>query len=188
MNNRINLTARQPVVARPWYVQRWPWFVMLGPAIVVVAASYTCWLAFTRQDAMVEDDYYKEGNAINQDLRRDEEAIRRSINGSLRYDAMRGVLSGVLHNVDGPSDHALLPEADPTLHVRFIHSTLPEKDINLLIHPDVRGNFSVKLPLLDMARWQILIEDAHRDWRLHGVWAWPQQTGVELSPVAMKPA
>jgi hypothetical protein len=57
--------------AKPWYAQRWPWLLMLGPVLVILAGSYTCWLAFSRQDALVVDDYYKQGRAINQDLRRD---------------------------------------------------------------------------------------------------------------------
>ncbi|WP_335340215.1 FixH family protein [Collimonas arenae] len=158
------------------------------PAIVVAAASYTCWLAFTRQDALVEDDYYKEGNAINQDLKRDEEAIRRGISGNLRYDPKTGLLSGVLLHVDGQADQAIAPETTPDLQLRLIHSTLPDKDITLFVRPDANGRFSVSLPQLDMARWQILIEDAHRDWRLHASWLWPQHTTVDLNPVAMKPA
>ena len=27
--------------APPWYRQRWPWLLMAGPAIVVVASMYT---------------------------------------------------------------------------------------------------------------------------------------------------
>ncbi len=57
--------------SKPWYAHLWPWLLMLGPFLVVLAASYSGWIAFTRQDAMVVDDYYKQGNAINQDLRRD---------------------------------------------------------------------------------------------------------------------
>jgi hypothetical protein len=148
-------------------------------------------IAFSRQDALVEDDYYKEGNAINQDLRRDEEAIRRGIAGSLRYDAMQGTLSGKLQNIAGQagqSDQRTAPATDQRLRLRLIHSTLPEKDIDLFVLPDAQGNFSVRLPLLEMARWQILIENAQDDWRLHATWNWPRQRSVELNPLAMKPA
>ena len=58
----------------PWWRQRWPWLLMAGPAIVIVAGVYTGYLAFTRQDALVVGDYYKQGKAINQDLRRDRAA------------------------------------------------------------------------------------------------------------------
>jgi hypothetical protein len=191
MKNQAHLMTRLSTVSAPWYAQRWPWLLMLGPLVVVAAASYTGWLAFSRQDALVEDDYYKEGNAINQDLRRDEEAIRRGIAGSLRYDAMQGTLSGKLQNIAGQagqSDQRTAPATDQRLRLRLIHSTLPEKDIDLFVLPDAQGNFSVRLPLLEMARWQILIENAQDDWRLHATWNWPRQRSVELNPLAMKPA
>jgi hypothetical protein len=82
----------------------------------------------------------------------------------------------------------MAPEAMPGLQLRLIHSTLPGKDLTLFVRPDVNGNFSVRLPQLEKARWRILIEDAHRDWRLHANWSWPQQASVDLDPVAMKPA
>jgi hypothetical protein len=188
MKNQAHLMTRLSTVSAPWYAQRWPWLLMLGPLVVVAAASYTGWLAFSLQDALVEDDYYKEGNAINQDLRRDEEAIRRGIGGNLRYDAESGVMSGVLRHVGGQAAPDMAPEAMPGLQLRLIHSTLPGKDITLFVRPDVNGNFSVRLPQLEKARWRILIEDAHRDWRLHASWSWPQQASVDLDPVAMKAA
>lgn len=188
MKNQAHSMTTFSTVPTPWYAQRWPWFLISGPLVVVVAASYTGWLAFSRQDALVEDDYYKEGNAINQDLRRDEEAIRRGIVGSLRYDAVQGILSGNLRNIADQSGHGTAPLADRRLRLRLIHSTLPEKDIDLFVLPNVQGNFSVYLPLLEMARWQILIEDAQHDWRLHATWNWPRQRSVELNPLAMRAA
>ena len=34
--------------ARPWYSHRWPWFLMLGPALVLVAGAFTGYLGATR--------------------------------------------------------------------------------------------------------------------------------------------
>jgi len=55
----------------PWYKHRWPWLLMLGPFVVLVAGFVTMWISFSGADALVVDDYYKQGKAINQDLRRD---------------------------------------------------------------------------------------------------------------------
>jgi len=82
-------SSRKPA-STPWYRQCWPWLLMLGPAVVVVAGTYTGWLAFSRPDALVVDDYYKEGKAINLDLRRDREASRQGITVGLNYDAGSG--------------------------------------------------------------------------------------------------
>ena len=31
--------------SNPWYKERWPWLLMAGPAIVIVAGFITAWLA-----------------------------------------------------------------------------------------------------------------------------------------------
>src|SRR3954470_8206083 len=80
----------------PWWKQRWPWLLMLGPAVVVVAGSYTGWLAWSRQDALVVGDYYKQGKAINQDLRRDRLASSLGLSAQIGYDATQGTLNGQL--------------------------------------------------------------------------------------------
>ena len=58
----------------PWYRQIWPWLLMLGPGIVVIAGFITLWLAITSFDGLVADDYYKKGLGVNQDLSRRERA------------------------------------------------------------------------------------------------------------------
>ncbi|WP_298053252.1 FixH family protein [uncultured Paenalcaligenes sp.] len=35
---------------QPWYKEPWPWILMSGPAIVVVACLFTIYLAFSNFD------------------------------------------------------------------------------------------------------------------------------------------
>lgn len=158
--------------ARPWYAQAWPWLLMLGPAVVVVAATYTGWLAFSRQDAMVVDDYYMQGKAINQDLRRDRAATALGLSAQLRYDAAGGNLRGTLLSFSAP--------VAGKIRIHLAHATQPEKDLEFEALPDRRGEFSVGLPMLEMGRWKVLIESAQRDWRLTGTWKWPRQQLVDI--------
>ena len=58
-----------PAPARPWYRDRWPWLLIAGPAIVVAALA-TAWLAWSTDDGVVADDYYKRGLVINKQLER----------------------------------------------------------------------------------------------------------------------
>jgi len=58
----------------PWYREPWPWLLMAGPAVVVVAGFVTLWLAFNSDDGLVADDYDKRGQAIHQTLSRDRAA------------------------------------------------------------------------------------------------------------------
>jgi uncharacterized protein len=51
-----------------WYREPWPWILMAGPAIVVVAGIYTAFLAVTTNDGLVAEDYYRRGVEINRRL------------------------------------------------------------------------------------------------------------------------
>ena len=161
----------------PWWKQRWPWLLMAGPAIVIVAGSYTGYLAFTRQDALVVGDYYKQGKAINQDLRRDRVASSLGLSLSIGYDATQGLLAGQLHRdgEGGGGDNNI-----KQLYLRLSHATLPDKDIRLVVQPDGFGRFQINLPMLERSRWVVLVEGDKRDWRLAGAWSWPAQRSVTL--------
>ncbi|GJI89200.1 FixH family protein [Duganella hordei] len=161
--------------ATPWWKQRWPWLLMAGPALVVVAGTYTGWLAFSQQDALVVGDYYKQGKAINQDLRRDRLASSLGLSVSLGYDATQGLLAGQLRR--RTDDHGRTER----LFVHLSHATLPEKDIKLVVQPDEFGMFQINLPMLERSRWVVLVEGEKRDWRLAGTWSWPGQREVTLS-------
>jgi hypothetical protein len=170
----------------PWWKQRWPWLLMAGPAIAIVAGSYTGYLAFTRQDALVVGDYYKQGKAINQDLRRDRVASSLGLSLSIGYDATQGALAGQLQR-DGHGDGAGADGGatgghgkNEQLFLRLSHATLPDKDIVLVLQPDESGRFRINLPMLERSRWVVLVEGEKRDWRLAGAWSWPAQRSITL--------
>jgi uncharacterized protein len=156
----------------PWYGHLWPWLLMLGPFLVILAGGYTSWLAFTQQDALVVGDYYKQGKAINQDLRRDVAATGLQLASTLRYDPAAGQLTGTISSRGAPLQGPLI--------LSLNHSTLPEKDIRLNVTANSKGVFQAPLPLLEMARWQVLIESERRDWRLASTWIWPRNKDVIL--------
>jgi hypothetical protein len=157
---------------RPWYTHRWPWLLMLGPAVVLVAGVITGYLAVTRQDAVVVDDYYKKGKAINQDLRRDHVAASREMAFTARHDAQAGTLSGTLTSFGKP---LVTP-----FRIRLAHSTLPQKDMVLEAVPGPDGRFSAALPKLEQARWRVVVEGPQGDWRLAGSWQWPDEAELAL--------
>ena len=158
--------------ATPWYRHRWPWLLMLGPALVVVGGINLGWLAYSRQDAMVVDDYYKQGKAINQDLRRDRVASSMGLAFEARYDPAAGQLRGTLAGAVGP---VITP-----FHLHRAPATQPEKDLTLEVRPDSAGRFAVALPMLERARWQVVVEGGRRDWRLAAAWHWPQQQALAI--------
>jgi hypothetical protein len=160
----------------PWYRHRWPWLLMLGPLAVVVAGFVTMWISFSGADALVVDDYYKQGKAINQDLRRDHVAATLGLEFSLSYDAASDKLTGGMKG---------LTNEEP-LTLMLIHPTVPQKDRRMIVTPDSRGEFSIALPILERAHWQVQIEDAARSWRLQGDWSWPQENSIDIQPLQPK--
>jgi hypothetical protein len=156
----------------PWYKQRWPWLLMIGPVWVIVGGIIMVTLASQRPDALVVDDYYKQGKAINQDLSRDRAATAVGAQAQLSYDPARSRLSGKVV--------ALTPLKGVNLRVRLAHSTMPEKDLLMIVAPDAAGEFEVALPMLEQAKWRVVIEPVERSWRLSGTWQWPQQRQASI--------
>ncbi len=47
--------------------------------------------------------------------------------------------------------------------------------MQLLARPDGAGRFSVPMPMLERAHWQVVVEGPQREWRLARSWSWPRQ-------------
>lgn len=52
----------------PWWRFGYVWLVIAGPAIVVVAAFVTLFLALRYPDPVLSEDSYRKGLAVNQSL------------------------------------------------------------------------------------------------------------------------
>ena len=53
---------------QPWWRFGHVWMVFGGPAIVVVASFFTLYLAITRPDPVMDDNYYQKGIELNKRL------------------------------------------------------------------------------------------------------------------------
>ena len=54
--------------ANPWWSYGHVWLIISGPAIVVVAALITGYIAMSRPDPVLAEDYYRRGIEINKTL------------------------------------------------------------------------------------------------------------------------
>ena len=61
-------TAMNERSADAWWRHPLLWMVIGGPAAVVAASFVTFWLAWRSPDALVSEDYYREGVEINKTL------------------------------------------------------------------------------------------------------------------------
>lgn len=136
---------------------------MAGPAIVIVAGFATAWLAIVSNDGLVDDNYYKVGLAVNQELKQRQLAAELNINAKLSLGADKRSVDLVLNGLPKEA----LPDM---LQLRLVHPTRKGEDqrINLVRSGNVyRGEISQNL---GTGRWHVVIEDPLAGWRMDGNW------------------
>jgi hypothetical protein len=148
---------------RPWYREPWPWILLSGPVIVVIASIATVIIAMNVHPvAMVEDDYYKQGLAINQRLHRDKEASDLSLSAQVM---LSGREARVFLNA---ADRTKLPAG---LRLHFNHPTRGGQDqVVTLLDAAGQGFYSGVLTAEMRGRWHVYLEDQDETWRLVGSW------------------
>ena len=62
------MQKKLPDSSGPWWKFGHMWMVIGGPAVVVMASFFTIYLAITRPDPVISEDYYQQGIQINQQL------------------------------------------------------------------------------------------------------------------------
>jgi uncharacterized protein len=152
-----SISLRKPAPG-PWYREPWPWILMSGPALVVVAGFVTLSFAMIGQDGLVVDDYYKQGKAINQSLRRDLVAQQLALRAWVDIDQARDRVE-----IDLASEGSAL--TDSRLKLTFVHATRSGLDRYIALRRE-GGRYVGALPALPVGKWHVLLEDAAKQWRL----------------------
>jgi len=157
--------------AMPWYRHPWPWILMAGPAVAVVAGFVTMYIAFTHADPLVIDQYYKEGLAINRVLERDHAALARGYRATIVFNEDRTLVRVQMAGEGLPAE----------LRLHFIHLTRSGFDREFFARQIQPGIYQAFAQLPDAARWNVELEDAQRQWRLTGIWD-PSEDRFVLEP------
>lgn len=141
---------------QPWYKQAWPWFLIALPASAVIGGIVTIYLALQSPNALVVDDYYKAGLAINQEKQQQLYARERQIQGLLRSDGktLQLELSG------------RLPASDTRLTLNMIHSTRADLDREVTLKLQSGNTFRAALPALVPGIWYLRLEPADKRWEI----------------------
>ncbi|QSX31664.1 FixH family protein [Shewanella cyperi] len=138
-----------------WYKQFWPWFLIFLPLCAVIGSFTTLKIAMDNSDALVADDYYKQGKAINQDLSKIQYAKQLGMQFSVEFQDNQLLI--VQHG--GPA-------YDAALNVAFYHPTLAERDFNLIATQDATHTYRI-VPTVPMAgNWEVRLESFDNKWRL----------------------
>ncbi|MCB1965442.1 MAG: FixH family protein [Candidatus Accumulibacter sp.] len=174
------MTAKRATDSGPWYRQPWPWLIMLGPAVVIIAGLVTAYLAVISNDGLVEDDYYKQGLAINQRSARDEQAAALGITAELVLGGGADRIRVLLRANEGTR----LPDV---LALRITHPTRPGFDQRVALRAEGGGIYGGTLAPLH-GRWRIALEDEQREWLLAGDWQTEKQPVLRLAASARRPS
>jgi hypothetical protein len=159
----------------PWYRQPWPWILMAGPAVVIVAGLVTAWLAATSFDGLVADDYYKQGLAVNRVLARNERARQLAVRGMLEISPMAASAVDVsLTSLDG--------NTPPALELAVIHPTRPGFDQHVVLTAIGPRRYGGQIKPLSPGHWRLVVQDAKGEWRIGGELNLPRQHAAELGP------
>ena len=155
----------------PWYKSKWPWLLMVAPALAVIGGVAMLMLALASNDGLVADDYYKRGLAINQTLSRDRAAAaghyRARIMFSPALDRVRVMVSG--------------DKAPGALTLRLTHPTRVGQDRIVALAAGAGGVYEGSLEPVGAGRWGVALEDNAGAWRLAGTWRTGGEPVLELA-------
>ena len=155
---------KTPATLEPWYRQFWPWFIIALPASVVVAGLITVYIAFANRDATVDDDYYREGLAINQSLAGQQRAAEWGMQARVKFNRQADSVEVELNSAKP------LVSPGSTIELKLQHPILAERDVTILLTAlegaghRYQGELSV--PLQD--NYYLRLTGEERAWRLDG--------------------
>ncbi len=137
----------------PWYKQFWPWFIISLPATVVVAGLVTVYIAFDNADSLVADDYYKQGLAINGNIK-------------MQTNASTYGYAALLKRMPDNRLFLKFDNATPdteTLSLKWVHPGDSEKDFVMILNRQLDGSFQNKSENDFSGRWYLQLS-ADSDW------------------------
>ena len=154
MKNQAS-SFRAERASRQWFREPWPWVLMAGPGIVVVACLGTAWLALRSDDGLVATDYYKQGLMINRMVPRAADDPARGV-GALVAVTATGEVRARLEGVAAPP-------GDVRLRLTRVGGGDDEL-VRLARAADGDGDYVGILSAPPSGRWIVTLES--RAWRL----------------------
>lgn len=160
----------------PWYKQFWPWFVIALPMTAVIGGVATIFIAMGNPDALVVDDYYKAGLAINETLGREQLAADKGLSALVRHNPETRRVQLELNAAQAPD--ARLEYLD----LKLIHPTLDEMDQLLRLRLENNNIYVSEISEVSAGSWHLIVTPPDGSWRLTGRLKMPQGGQARLTP------
>lgn len=167
MNNTSNSTD-----TLPWFKQFWPWFLLSVPFISICLGMLMVYFATNGQDALVVDNYYKEGKAINNKLEQIHQAKRLGITTSIIISDQKVTLDV---NDDFPGDGS-------ALSLNFYHSTLADRDFNVLLVKEAGNRYVGDITQPINGKWRLTLLPFDQSWKIQQEVSLPRQQAFDFNP------
>jgi uncharacterized protein len=154
---------------KPWYKQLWPWLLIAIPVFTALKAIHTVILMQGNIPEMVVDDYYKKGQAINQQLALYREAELRNLTGNVLIAANQIIIRF--------NENKTLGE---TLQLTFYHPTMAIKDFELEAQRSGQLLYVATLPHALDGHWRLVVSDSSKAWKLRASLVLPSTAEIQL--------
>jgi hypothetical protein len=129
-------------------------------------------LAFTGEDSMVIDDYYKEGRGINLKIQKLQQAKILNISTSVQIFSDYVEVSFV----------SGIPENGEALILDFFHSTQKFKDFSVTLLRDANGIYRAPLTTDVSGKWRLSLHPIDENWKIQKMISLTQSIPFELKP------
>ena len=161
--------------AKSWYRQFWPCFIVALPILTVCAGLFTLALSLENADSLIEDDYYRQGLAINERFQKEARAEALGLEAVLQI-SQSNTLSLRLTTGAGRFPewlqldflHALDQRLDLSLNLKHLQGGLYESPTPLPKDRFSEGKWYLSLsPGNSGAQWQLNSAEPvnKRDWK-----------------------
>lgn len=155
---------------KPWYKQLWPWILIAIPVATVLKAIHSVYIMNQSRPDLVVDDYYKQGRAINLNLAKYREAKLRNLQSHILLAGNKAIIRFENNTV-----------LEQDLTINFYHNIFAANDFSVTAKRSGENLFVAELPMTPTGKWNLVVFDASKEWKLRSTVMLPQTAEFKLS-------
>ncbi|GAA5120865.1 FixH family protein [Alloalcanivorax gelatiniphagus] len=151
----MNPALSPPAPEAPWYRHPLVWLVIALPASAIIGGLVTLAIAITYADSTVDDNWYRDGKAINRSLEAENRAARLGLSAALDQDGRVRLSSQIA-----------VPWPDQ-LELSLRHPAFADRDRHLLLRHLGDGLYAADDALPEAGEWSVTLAPPGGAWRLY---------------------